>query len=98
MSHGIGTKTAATVRAQEPLTPPAPLWLVFLLGLACLLLLLGLEVLVGKVGSGTTDEHDGVDTDAEAGGIARRRRRDRTGLGGLRGRVSGLQEQLIVSR
>ncbi|KAL2273860.1 hypothetical protein FJTKL_04041 [Diaporthe vaccinii] len=73
-----------------------PLHLVFLLSrLACLLLLLGLEVLVGEVGSGTTDEHDSVHTDAEAGGIARRRRRDGTGLGSLGGRVSGLQKQLI---
>lgn len=38
----------------------------------CLLLLLSLEVLVGEVGCGTTDEHNGVHTDTEAGGIARR--------------------------
>lgn len=79
-------------RGQHPLPLP------FLLGLACLLLLLGLEVLVGEVGSGTADEHDCVDTNAEAGGIARRCGRDGTGLRGLGGWVSGLQKQLIVSR
>ena len=92
MSHSIGTNPAAALGAQETFTPPAPLQLAFLLGLACLLGLLGLEVLIGEVGSGTTDEHDGVHTDAEAGSIARRRRRDGTGLGGLGGRVSGLRE------
>lgn len=98
MSHSIGTKPAATLRAQEALAPPAPFQFAFLLSLALLLLLLGLEVLVCEVGSGTTDEHEGVHTDAEASGVARRRRRDSTGLGGLGGRVSGLQKQLIVSR
>lgn len=88
------------LRAQKPLAPPAPVHFVFLLGLALLLLLLllGLEVLVGEVGRGATNEHESVHADAEAGGIARRRRRDGTGLGGLGGRVSGLQKQLIVSR
>lgn len=98
MSHGIGTKMTAAPRAQEPLAPPAPFQLKFSLSLACLLLLLGLEVLVGEVGSGTADEHDSVDTDAEAGGIARRGSLDGTGLGSLGGWVAGLQKQLIVSR
>lgn len=68
------------------------------LSLTLLLLLLGLEVLVGEVGSGTTDENDSIHTDAEAGGIARRRSLDGTGLGGLGGWVSGLKKQLMVSR
>lgn len=91
MSHSIGTNPAAALRAQEPFAPPAPLQLASFL-LALLLCLLGLEVLVGEVGSGTTDEHDGVHTDAESGGVARRRRSDGTGLGGLGGWVTGLQE------
>lgn len=91
-SHSIGTHPAAALRAQKLFATPAPLQLASPLSLACLLLLLGLEVLVGEVGSGTTDEHDGVHADAEAGGIARRRRSDGTGLGGLGGRVSGLLE------
>lgn len=98
MSQGVGTKLTAAPRAQEPLAPPAPLQLKSFLSLTCLLLLLGLEVLVGEVGSGTADEHESVDTDAEAGGIARRSSLDGTWLGGLGGRVSGLQKQLIVSR
>lgn len=90
-SHSIGTNTAAGLLVQDLFTPPTPLQLEPLL-LALLLGLLGLEVLVGEVGGGTTDEDDSVDTDTEAGGIARRRRRDRTGLGGLRGWVAGLQD------
>lgn len=83
---------------KSPSRGQHPLQLTFLLSLACLLLLLGLEVLVGEVGSGTADEHDSVDANAEAGSIARRRGRDGTGLRGLGGRVSGLQKQLTVSR
>lgn len=56
-----------------------------------LLLLLSLEILVGEVGGGTTDEHDGVHADAEARGIARRcGGGDGAGLGCLGGRVAGL--------
>lgn len=59
--------------------------------LSILLCLLSLEVIVGEVGRGTTDEDDGVDTDAQARGITGRGgRRDGTGLGGLGGRIAGL--------
>lgn len=56
-----------------------------------LLLLLSLEVLVGKVGGGTTDKHDSVYADAETGGVACRcRRGDSARLGSLGGWVAGL--------
>lgn len=56
-----------------------------------LLLLLGLEILIGEVGGGTTNEHDGVHTDAEASGITGRCcGGDSAGLGCLRGWVAGL--------
>lgn len=49
-------------------------------------LLLGLQVVVGKVGGSTTDEHKSVDTDSQAGGIAGRRR---GGDGAWSGRLGG---------
>jgi hypothetical protein len=61
---------AASCLRQGLVAPPATLQIVSTL-LALLLCLLCLEVLVGKVGSSTTNEHNGVHTDAEAGGVAR---------------------------
>lgn len=53
--------------------------------------LLGLEILVGKVGGRAADEHDSVDTDAQAGGVAGRcGGGDGAGLGSLGGWVAGL--------
>lgn len=55
-----------------------------------LLLLLSLEVLVAEVGCGTADEHEGVEAEAEAGGIAGVCGGDCAGLGCLGGWVAGL--------
>lgn len=55
-------------------------------------LLLGLEVVVGTVGDGTTDEDDGVEADAEAaGGRGRGGGRGAGGGVGLGGGVAGLK-------
>lgn len=52
----------------------------------------GLQVLVGTVGEGTTDEEGSVQTDTEAGGATALGGRlgGRGGGLGLRGRVTGL--------
>lgn len=60
------------------------------LSLALLLLLLSLEVLPGEVGRGTADQHEGVDADAQAGGIARVCGSDGAGLGCIGLWVAGL--------
>lgn len=55
-------------------------------------LLLGLEVVVGTVGDGTTDEDDSVETDAEAARGRGRGGGRRAGGGvGLGGGVAGLE-------
>lgn len=54
-------------------------------------LLLGLQVVIGKIGRSTTDEHKGVDANAQAGGIAGRGcRGDGAWLGRLGRWVAGL--------
>lgn len=56
------------------------------------LLLLGLEVVVGTVGDGTTDEDDGVEADTEAAGGRGRGGGRRAGRSmGLGGGVTGLE-------
>lgn len=67
------------------------------LSLALLLLLLSLEVLVAEVGRSTTDNNEGVDTEAEAGGVARVRGGDGTGLGCLGGWVAGLSHVISLA-
>lgn len=53
--------------------------------------LLGLEVLVGKEGSGTTEDNDGVEADAETGGSASLSSgSERAGKGSLGLGVTGL--------
>jgi hypothetical protein len=57
-----------------------------------LVLLLGLEVVVGTVGDGTTDEDDGVEADTEAAGSGGRGGGRGAGGGlGLGGGVAGLE-------
>jgi len=53
--------------------------------------LLLLEVVVGEVGNQTSDEHNGIETDANAGGRVVGSRGNGTGLGGLGLGVAGLQ-------
>lgn len=59
-----------------------------------LLVLLGLEVLVGAKGSQTADEDDGVGDRAEAGRV-RVGRGGQRGLGGRGARVAGLQGESV---
>lgn len=68
-----------------------------------LLFLLRLEILVGEVGGGTTDEYNGIHANAKAGSIAGRcGGGDGAGLGRLGGWVAGLFGvsvcQLLASR
>lgn len=59
--------------------------------LCVLSLLLGLEVVVAEVSGSTAEEHESVDADAEAGGVAGRRGGvDGAVVGCLGGRVAGL--------
>lgn len=53
-------------------------------------LLLGLQVVVGKVGRSTADKDKGIDADAQTGSIAGRCRRGDGGLLGLGSWVAGL--------
>ena len=57
-----------------------------------------LQVLVCSVGNGTTDQEEGVDTNAEAGGLAGLGGgRDGAGCGGLGGRVAGLENEVRIA-
>lgn len=66
-------------------------------GLSRLSLLLGLEVLVGKVSSSTADQDNSINTDAQTGGVASRRGgTNGTRLGSLGGWVAGLEEEETI--
>ena len=63
----------------------------------CLCLrLLRLQVLISPKGNGTAEEQEGVEANAEAGGICRGRR-GRGGRGELRCRVAGLSRKSLMS-
>lgn len=64
------------------------------LSILSLLVLLGLEVLVGAKGSQTADEDDSVGDRAEAGRV-RVGRGGQRGLGGRGARVAGLQGESV---